>query len=96
MPPKLRSKPSVDGGNSKAVAPAAGSTAVVAGGALAVFEGAAAAPGLAGLPLAGPFPFFANEAALTGVIGVEGVGVAGGSPSDAGGPLAVEFFFIGR
>jgi len=45
---------------------------------------------------AGPLPPEPlNDAGWTGVIGVDGVGVAGGSTSDAG-ALALEFFFAGR
>jgi hypothetical protein len=47
-------------------------------------------------PPAGALAPFANEAWLTGVIGVEGVGVAGGSASDVEGAFAVEFFLFGR
>lgn len=44
----------------------------------------------------GPLEPFVKEAWLTGVMGVEGVGVAGGSTSDDEGALAVEFFLFGR
>jgi hypothetical protein len=47
-------------------------------------------------PPAGALGPLAKEAWLTGVMGVEGVGVAGGSASEAVGALAVEFFLLGR
>jgi hypothetical protein len=47
-------------------------------------------------PPAGALGPFANDAWLTGVMGVEGVGVAGGSASDVAGALAFEVLLFGR
>jgi hypothetical protein len=49
-----------------------------------------------GFPPAGALAFFANDAWLTGVMGVEGVGVAGGSASDVVAALAFEVLLFSR
>jgi hypothetical protein len=95
-PLKSRLKASFDALKSpNAPAPAVGSTAgACCWGADGLEVGVGFEVGA--FPPAGALAPFANEAWLTGVIGVEGVGVAGGSASDVEGAFAVEFFLFGR
>ena len=75
---------------------AVGTTSAVACWAVEGLEAGVALAAAGTFAFAGALDALLKEAWLTGVMGVDGVGVAGGSASAAAGAFAVEFFLLGR